>query len=100
MSGIKLLVSDHHGVYIPKVFMEVYNYEDWNINENEADSLSKGLDQDYYWDEWDYVLQKAEHKDENGNVWHLWQDGDLWAYCPELMSDEEYEQFFGEAREQ
>ena len=36
---------------------------------------------------------------ENGNAWHLYQDGDLWAYCPELMSNEEYKDFFGEEKE-
>lgn len=35
----------------------------------------------------------------DGHEWFLYQDGDLWAVCPELLTDEEYENFFGESRE-
>jgi len=45
------------------------------------------------------VLDYATLKDDNGHVWRLWQDGDLWAYCEELMTDAEYSNFFGEERE-
>ena len=30
---------------------------------------------------------------ENGNVWRLYQDGDLWALCFELMTAKEKENF-------
>lgn len=36
--------------------------------------------------------------DKDGHAWRLYQDGDLFATCDELMSDEEYEELFGESR--
>jgi len=39
------------------------------------------------------ILNNARYTDKNGNVWRLMQDGDLWAYCFELMTDEEKENF-------
>lgn len=99
MDGIKLLVSDHHGVYVPKVFAENFDIKEWNVSDKEAAYLVEGPDQEWYWEAWESVLSEANYKDENGNLWHLYQDGDLWAYCSELMSDEQYEEFFGESRE-
>lgn len=99
MSGLKLLVSDHHGVYIPKVFLENFDYEKWNILPEDSLFIENGPEDEGYWTSWDYSLGNASYIDEQGNEWHLFQDGDLWAYCPDLMTDEEYEEFFGEKRE-
>ncbi len=102
MSGLKLLVSDHHGVYIPQVFVESYDEKQWNLTEKDIKSVSAGPDAEfntYYWEHWDSLLDKAYYTDENGNIWNLYQDGDLWAYCPDLMNDEEYKNFFGEERD-
>jgi hypothetical protein len=98
MSGIELLFSDHHGVYIPKLFVEDCG-EIWGLSEDDKLELSEGPDNEYYWDTWSNVLDYATLKDDNGHVWRLWQDGDLWAYCEELMTDAEYSNFFGEERE-
>lgn len=35
---------------------------------------------------------------QHGRRWQLYQDCDLWAYCDELMTDDEYRDFFGEDR--
>ena len=51
-----------------------------------------------YYDAWTDVLDKAVHIDESLNKWRLWQDGDLWMVCPELMSDDDYYNFYGEER--
>ena len=100
MSGIKLLVSDHHGVYIPQAFVEGFDTIKWGLSDKDVSDVAGGPDKcDWYWDAWESILNCAECTDENGNVWHLWQDGDLWAYCESLMDDEEYENFFGHERE-
>lgn len=101
MSGIRLLVSDWHGVYIPQRFAEDYDMDQWNIKDYDAEILRSGPNEsnESYWYVWDNVIDNAEYTDENGNVWRLTQDGDLWAYCVELMDDDEYENFFGEMRE-
>jgi hypothetical protein len=101
MSGIDLLVSDHHGVYIPQIFAG-FDFTNWTgiVAEN-IEVLLRGPDHEdsqNYWDIWNDVTMNAVHTDTNGNVWRLWQDGDLWVYCEALMTDEEYYNFFGEHR--
>lgn len=100
MSGLMLLCSDSHGVYIPETFAMKFQSSTWGFNESDWawDTISSGPDTEGYWDAWDEILNKASYKDNNGNVWSLHQDGDLWAVCVELMTDEEYEGYFGEKR--
>ena len=96
MSGLSLLVNDSHGVYIPQAFVEDYDVTQWGFSEDNEDikTLQAGPEAEWYWEAWENVLSNAKFVDTNGKHWHLSQDGDLWAYCEELMSDEEYEGFF------
>ena len=97
MSGIEILVSDRWGVYIPKHFAE--NFILWDgVSDSDREILESGPDHEHYWDAWDAVLGAATYTDGNDNVWHLSQDGDLWAVCPDLMTDEEYYGYYGEHR--
>lgn len=100
MSGLKILVGDSHGVYVPQVFAEQFDPVKWGMPEDDADWLRcmAGPDAEWYWESWDYLMSRAVRKDADGNVWRLWQDGDLFAYCEALMTDEEYEGFYGEPR--
>jgi hypothetical protein len=97
MSGIDLLVSDRNGVYIPQIFAG-FDFTNWSgIDSEDIEVLLRGPnheDSQNYWDVWDAVTRDAYHTDTNGNVWRLWQDGDLWIYCEALMTDEEYYNFF------
>ena len=97
MSGIEILLSDHHGVYLPLTFVRNFDGLD-NIKRDDIDTVKLGPSEDWYWDAWTNILDSASFEDKSGNVWRLYQDGDLFSYCPELMTDEEYEDFFGEAR--
>lgn len=100
MSGIQLLVSDHYGVYVPQRFAVTCG--DWKgISVVDHEVLLRGPDDENsqnYWDVWDAILYAAKYVDENQNVWHLSQDGDLWAVCEALMTNEEYYNFYGEHR--
>lgn len=100
MSGLMLLVADSYGVYVPQSFVQRMAPEKWGFVEGDADweTCSMGPDTDWYWESWEWILMRAVHKDKDGNVWTLHQDGDLWAVCVELMTDEEYEGYFGEPR--
>jgi len=94
MSGIQILVSDHHGVHIPQAFVENF---DWSgIDVNDINLVYKGPDHEWYWEAWESIVNDAFQIDKNGNTWKLYQDGDLFAYCEELMSDEEKKNLFGE----
>ena len=81
----ELLVSDHHGIYVPQVFAETVrrdlfgetiSAENWSI-------LETGPDHDHYWDAWDSVLSNADTEDGIS----LYQDGDLWAVNWSLIGD-------------
>lgn len=88
MSGISLLLSDSRGVYIPRDFVNNFDLDKWHVKEDYQDVLSS-LDNEWYWDVWDEVLNNAYFVDDSGNKWVLHQDGDLWAICYELMTDKE-----------
>ena len=74
-----LLIADNVGVYIPQRFTEAYDMEMWHVNPNDVAVLKQGPDHDLYWETWDIVLSRAWCK-QNGKVYSLYQDGDLWAY--------------------
>ena len=94
--GLELLVSDSHGVYVPQRWA-MYCQDMDGVSAEDMEILKAGPDHEWYWEAWDSVLSNA-HETVNGKVWRLMQDGDLWAYCEELMTDEEYKNFFGEER--
>jgi hypothetical protein len=95
--AIELLLDSARGVFIPQNFVESFSLVDWHVSENDRAVLAKGPDDnECYWDVWDCVLNSA-HYDYNGKAWTLYQDGDLWAVCLDLMSEEEKSNFgFGE----
>ena len=97
MSGVELLLSDARGIYIPRDFASDCTGWD-NISDQDRKILENGPEHELYWDTWYEVLDTAFYEDKNGNTWHLFQDGDLFVYCFELMTDEEHENVFGEPR--
>lgn len=101
MSGIQLLLDGNRGQYIPRDFiLECYSGNaKWSgLTEGEQVDCTEP-DRGWYWDSWDQVLNNAMYTDEQGHKWSLYQDSDLWAVCEELMTDEEYEGFYGQERE-
>ena len=88
MNGIQLLLSDARGVYIPRDFVANFDLCQWHIKEDYQDILSNP-NNEFYWDYWDVVCSIAYFVDDLGNKWILLQDGDLWAVCYELLTDEE-----------
>jgi hypothetical protein len=98
MSGMKLLMSDNRGVYIPQHFCEQYGSEWTNIRPEDLEIIMTGPHREEYWDAWSDVCDNAAFVDDKGNTWTLYQDGDLWAVCEKLMSDEEYYNCYGEHR--
>jgi len=95
MSGIEILLSGSHGIYIPTRFAN--DFQRWdNIDQDDLDTVKLGPDAEGYWDSWTRILDNATYTDKDGNVWRLWQEGDLFSYCPDLMTRREREEFFGE----
>jgi len=93
MSGVQLLLSDSRGIYIPQNFYQDFlNFKTWGLLKSDFKAL-RNPENEGYWDAWEFCLNCAKHTDKQGNVWTLWQDGDLWAICPVLMTDEEKQNF-------
>lgn len=82
--GSELLISDHHGQYIPQIFAQQFRDrvtsasskeitdEDWNI-------LLDGPEQEFYWDVWTDVLDNCVIRNDEGREFTLIQDMDVWA---------------------
>lgn len=56
-----LLVDGHHGQYVPQVFAEQYNNLMWGMEDFDPDyqTVLKGPDEEFYWECWEAVLNKA-----------------------------------------
>lgn len=95
--SVMLLLDNARGIYIPRDFVTRFDLTKFSgIDEHDAADCSDPLNESY-WDAWTAILDQATFT-ENGATYHLYQDGDLFAYCEELMTDEEHENLFGEPR--
>lgn len=89
----QLLLNDAHGIYIPQLFAKnFFGFE--GIDEEDLTICRAGPDHEHYWDAWDNILNHAYSIDKHGFKYILHQDGDLWAYCPDQMTEEEKEEFY------
>jgi len=78
MDTIKLLIDEQAGIYIPRNFYKYFAFDAWNLAPQDYSDLSSP-DNAEYWNAWDDLLARAEYCDEEGHVWRLYQDGDLFA---------------------
>ena len=97
MNGVALLLGDSHGQYVPRVFVNGFDMNLWGVEPEDVELLQKGPEAEYYWDTWEHVLSSAEYSD-GMYTYKLYQDGDLFAVCDDLLSDEEYKEFYGVER--
>ena len=97
MNAIQVLVEDRYGVYIPQAFAKNYDMSKWNnINQDDLNILLKGpWDNELYWEAWESILNNATYTNQD-HTWYLYQDGDLFAVCDTMMTNEEYRNFYGE----
>lgn len=96
MKAMELLLSDARGVYIPRDFVTEFDLSKFENLPNDM-HLCSDPEFEHYWDIWQDALDSATYT-KDGNVWRLHQDGDLWLVCADLMSNEEYSDFFGEMK--
>lgn len=97
-AAVTILLDGARGIYIPRDFVTGFdlsfdtsdvNGTGWQgINDADIDAC-RDPDGEGYWDAWQSILDSAFYTDEFGDVYRLYQDGDLFAYCPERMTDEE-----------
>lgn len=105
MKSIVHILSDARGIYIPRDFL-TDNYNEiaeshcvaWGLTEDNKQNWLNATDPDseFYWDDWEWILNNAKFIDEDGSIYKLYQDGDLWGICYEKLTDDEKLSFFGE----
>mgnify|MGYP000910378112 CR=1 FL=1 len=102
MNAVNLILSDARGIYIPRDFVtDDYNEiavdhcSAWGLNEgNRGDwESAANPDAEWYWEAWRYILDNAKFTDSNGDIFTLYQDGDLWGLCVDRMTEEEKQNF-------
>lgn len=97
-----LWLSDARGVFIPRDFAKCWNDRAKHVSGVSDESwtiLESGPDAESYWDVWADVLDNARVTDENGVVFHLWQDGDLWLVPDGMEWSEESDTYVWPAEE-
>lgn len=88
LNAVNLLLSDARGIYIPRDFVQCFDLSEWGFFKDH-EAILNNPDDEFYWEEWSTVLDNAKFTDKEGNVFRLYQDGDLFAICYELMTDQE-----------
>jgi hypothetical protein len=77
----KLLFSDANGIHIPKLWADELSEEeaeDFGVDWQDVLTCQDGPDAEGYWEAWQAILDSAEWE-EDGRMWRLVQNGDLWA---------------------
>ena len=93
LDNVEILLSDARGIYIPRDFVQGFDLTRWEgISESDIEIL-QNPDNEFYWESWESVLNNAKFIADDGRVFSLWQDGDLFAICYEEMTDEEKHNF-------
>lgn len=96
------ILSDARGIYIPRDFLTDSHgavarehCEAWGLTSDNESWWVDATDPDSecYWDAWDWVLDHARFTTQDGDVYHLHQDGGLWGLCHARMTDEEKANF-------
>jgi hypothetical protein len=102
MDAVVLILSDARGVYIPRDFLTdnqnqiVWEHcAAWGLTGENVNRwhMAAQPESEFYWEDWDWILSNAKYTTKEGDVYHLYQDGDLWALCYDKMTDEEKENF-------
>ena len=93
LENVEILLSDARGIYIPRDFVQGFDLSKLSgISESDIEIL-QNPENDFYWDAWESVLNSAKFTADDGRVFTLCQDGDLFAICYESMTDEEKQNF-------
>lgn len=93
MENINLLLSDARGVYIPRDFVQGFDLSKWKGIRSDDAKICENPENQWYWDAWTSILDNATYTHEDGRIFRLHQNGDLWAICYEQMSEEEKTNF-------
>ena len=95
MKNMECIVDGRHGVFVPMVFAQTVNRALLSgVAVETLDYLAKeeSVEDDGFWDAWDSVLNNARISD-NGKIYHLHQDSDLFIIDWDNLTEDESEAF-------
>ena len=95
MKNLECIVDGAHGVFVPMVFAQTVSRALLSgVTVETLDYLAKeeSVEDDGFWDAWGSVLNNARIT-HNGKIYHLHQDGDLFAIDWVNLTDEEMMSF-------
>jgi hypothetical protein len=102
LDAVMLILTDARGIYIPRDFItdefneiDIEHCEAWGLTEENKKEWqdAKNPESEWYWEAWTWILSNAKHTTKDGDIYTLYQDGDLWGLCVERMTNEEKTNF-------
>lgn len=88
----RLLLSDSYGIYIPQLYCQTLSEEEAEesgISWEDVLLCQSGPDEELYWEAWQQICDAAEWE-EDGEMWRLLQNGDLWQVRADAVIPEEW----------
>ena len=85
---ITLLLDSARGQYIPRDFVTGFDLSKFAGIPSAVAEECKNPESDEYWDAWNVILYSASYI-EDGRVFELYQDGDLWLICWDELTGED-----------
>ena len=88
----RLLLSDGHGIHIPRLWtagLTEDECDDFSVDWEDVRICQGGPDEALYWEAWQAICDSAEWE-EDGSMWRLVQNGDLWAVKSDVEIPEEW----------
>lgn len=89
---ITLLLNSTRGQFIPRDFVTGFDLSKFAGIPSAVAEECKNPEHEEYWDAWNAILYNASYI-EDGRVFKLHQDGDLWLVCWDELTDEEKRNF-------
>lgn len=102
MDAVIHILSDARGTNIPRDFLidDLGNIAEdhctaWGLTSDNSDWWKDAADpsSEHYWESWEWILNNAKYTTPEGDIYRLYQDGDLWGICYEKMTEEEEKNF-------
>lgn len=88
----RLLLSDANGIYIPQLYCQTLSEEeaeDSGISWDDVLTCQSGPEEELYWEAWQSICDSAEWE-EDGEMWRLLQNGDLWQIRADAVIPQEW----------
>ncbi len=102
MEAVIYILNGARGIYIPRDFLtdDLGNIAEdhckaWGLITDNSEWWKDAIDpySEHYWDSWDWILTNAKYTSQDGDIYYLYQNDDLWGVCYEKMTDEEKKNF-------